>query len=251
MKLNLRAAYESCCHQFSPDRVVADPDLNSSFLEECRRRGLTGPPETLNRALLNLRKQGGLRGLESKRSSFPNEDDYAFAAEIAARFLECRDGLSVDEIICDPRAAREFDELADRIAPGYRAVEYRWAALNMRKARRLRPELISRVVPAEQVNIFDVKDIDITRLPARQGVYVLFTTNRTLYVGEAENLQNRIRKHLDHSDNKGLARWLWDEGPEAVFVEVHTLPVTTSTRIRRAVEAELILSRDPLFNIQR
>jgi hypothetical protein len=251
MKSKLRAACQNSCRGYSPDRVVADPDLNRDFLQECCRVGLTGSPATLNRGLLNLRKQGGLRGLKSKRSSFSNDDQYRFAAEIAARFMERRDGLSLDAIICDPELAREFDKLATRLAPGYRAVEYRWAALNLRKARRLKPELMSRVVPAVRVDIASVQELDASALHDGQGLYVFLSSDHTLYVGEAENLQNRIRKHLDHSDNRGLARWLWDEGLSAIHVELHVLPNDTTTRVRRALEMELIRSRKPVFNVRR
>jgi GIY-YIG catalytic domain-containing protein len=251
MKSELRAAFERVNYGYSPDRVVADPDLNGVFLEECRRLGLAGSSADLNRALLNLRKQGGLRGLKSKRSSFPNEDQYRFAAEIAARFLERRDGLSLDAIISDPAHALEFDELAARIAPGYGPVDYRWAALNLRKSRRLKPEIIGRALPAEEIRLWEIRDIDLSKLPDRQGLYVFLSSKDALYVGEAENLQNRIRKHLDHSDNRGLARWLWQEGGDAMHIEVHVLAATISTRVRRALEMELIRSRDPVFNIKR
>jgi len=251
MKSKLRAAFESTCDGYSPDRVVADPALNQLFLAECYRLGLNGSAATFNRALLNLRKQGCLRGLKSKRSTFPSEDQYRFAAEIAARFIERRDGVSLDNVISDPELAAGFDELAAQIAPGYSAVQYRWAALNLRKARRLKPEIVSRVVPAENVAILRVADLDINQVPSQQGIYVFFVASCVLYVGEAENLNNRVRKHLDHSDSKGLARWLWDQGVEALHIEVQVLSPDTSTRVRRALETELISSRNPLFNIKR
>lgn len=131
MKPKLQAAFAAACGGFSPDRVVADPDLNRAFLAECTRLGLAGTAATLNRSLLNLRKQGGLRGLKSKRSALANADQYRFAAEMAARFIERRDGVSLDEIIADPELAKEFDQLAERISPGYRPVEYRFAALKL------------------------------------------------------------------------------------------------------------------------
>jgi hypothetical protein len=68
-------------------------------------------------------------------------------------------------------------------------------------------------------------------------------------VGECENLRKRIRKHLEHSDNKGLAHWLWSHGALEMHLEYHVLPVEVTTRVRKALEAELILSRRPIFNI--
>jgi hypothetical protein len=70
-------------------------------------------------------------------------------------------------------------------------------------------------------------------------------------VGEANNLRNRLEKHLDHSDVKSLAHWLWEHGANNLYLELHVLPDNTSTQVRRALEAELIRSRRAAFNIQR
>jgi hypothetical protein len=251
MKSRLIAAFEAACQRFSPDRVIADPELNSAFLAEARRLGLTESPVTLNRRLLNLRKGGSLRNRKSKRTSFSSEGDYRFAAEMAIRFMERRDGISLDSIICDPALAVEFDSIAARIAPGYSPLQYRWAALNLRKMSRLRPELLARVAPPISVAAYSVKDIDLKLVPNQQGIYIFFTASQVLYVGEAENLYNRLKKHLEHSDNKGLARWMWEHGTDDLRVETQLLATTTSTRVRRALETELIHSRSPLFNVAR
>jgi hypothetical protein len=70
-------------------------------------------------------------------------------------------------------------------------------------------------------------------------------------VGEAESLRNRIGKHLDHSDNKGFARWMWEQGIDQLFLELQVLDSSISQKVRRALERELIRSRNPHFNIQR
>lgn len=251
MNDKLRLAFEDASLGYSPDRVVADPDMRSSFLERCRALGLSGTESTLTRALLNLRKRGGFRGRRSKRTSFPREDQYRFAAEMAARFLERRDGISLDGIICDPHLVTEFDDAAARISPGFSSLEYRWAALNLRKKRQLEPEILSHVVRADVVELYDVQDFDVNQIQTKPGLYVFFSVDQVLYVGESENLQNRIRKHLDHSDNKGLARWLWEQEVPNLHLEIHVLPASVVTRVRRALEAEMIRSRKPVFNVQR
>ena len=251
MKGKLKLAFEATSGGYSPDRVVADPDLNRSFLAACRQFEVLGADAALNRALLNLRKRGELRGLHSIRTSFPFEEQYRFASEMAARFIERRDAVTLDAIICDPELANEFDQFAERLAPGFKAVEYRWAALNLRKLRRLKPELLSRVVQAPLVDTYAVAELEINRIPCEQGLYILFTRDSVLYIGEAENLNSRIRKHLDHSDNKGFARWMWEQGSSELFLEIHLLPSGTTTRIRKALEIELIRSRNPTFNVIR
>lgn len=246
----LRQAFEAVRSGFSPDRVVADPELNQQFLHECIRLGLSASPATLNRGLLNLRKRGELRNLHSLRTTFANEGEYRFAAEMAVRFLERRDGLSLDAIICDPDLATQFDQVAAAIAPGYSSLQYRWAALRIRKARRLQPEILAQIAPPTAISNWRVDELVLSAIPSEQGLYLFFTPSEPLYAGESHNLRSRLTKHIDHSDNKGLARWLWQFGTDQLHLQVQTLPDSTSTKVRRALEAELIRSRRPLFNIQ-
>jgi len=251
VKSRLIAAFEMTRDGYSADRVVADPVLNTAFVAKCQQLEMTAEPATLNRALINLRKTGHLRHLKSRRTSFKQEDSYRFAAEMAARFMERRDGVTLDDIICDPELAVEFDRLAAAISPGFTPLEYRWAALNLRKASRLAPEILARVAPPIRVLTFPVNQIDLATLEPVPGLYLFFTPTVCLYVGEAESLRNRIGKHLDHSDSKGLAHWMWEQGVDQLFLELQVLDGSITQRVRRALERELIRSRNPTFNIQR
>jgi len=244
-------AYITASEGYSVDRVIADPKLNAIFLEECHRLGLQGPPSDLNRRLLNLRKRGLVK--RSQRiTRFTDLDEYAFASEIAVRFLMRRDSTTLDEIICDPGRAQEFDGIASDLAPGFQSVQYRWAALSLRKQRKLPPELVSRVAsPPIDVVRYKVIDLDVQDVPQCQGLYLFHSSSEVLYVGEATNLRSRMKKHLDHSDNKGLARWLWEQGDGDLRLELHVLEEATPTLARKALERELIHSRHPIFNVQR
>lgn len=237
---------------WSADRVIADPILNAIFIQACCARNISVSAEDLNLTLMNARKGGQLSGCSrSKKTSFSDEDDYAFAAEIAIRFLERRDGTNLDRVICSPEKASEFDDLAGRLAPGYTSLQYRWAALNLRKRKALKPEQMSHVVASEKVKIDRVEDLVIKNITVNQGLYVFTDSNskNTLYVGEASNLRKRLGKHLEHSDNKGLAHWIWEHGTDGIWVELHELPISTSKKTRRALEYELIQSRMPEFNV--
>lgn len=254
MKGEVKLAYQAVRRVHGPyaaDRIIADPVLDSSFLAECRQLGLAQSDFELNWCLLNLRKTGELSGLgKSKATPLTGQDEYRFAAEMAARFLERRDGITLDTIICNPLTAEELDELARRLAPGYSSFEYRMSALNLRKAKKLAPELVLRALKAESVTQYRVQDMVISDVPDVGGVYVFFGTSETLYVGESHNLRLRLKKHLDHSDRKALAQWMWEFGAESLFVEFHVL-APSDKAIRRAVEEELIRTRRPVFNLQR
>jgi predicted GIY-YIG superfamily endonuclease len=251
MKDDISQAFCTASQGFSPDRVVADPDLNRAYLSECDRLGLGSDAAQLNRFLLNLRKRGALRGLASRRTTLRDQPDYRFAAEIAARFLERENDITLDHIICDPQYAERFDEIARSISPGGKPFEYRWAALNLRKQQRLKPELLARVARPTNVLRFNVAGLSLDALPQSPGLYLFYSNESTLYVGECENLHNRIRKHIDHSDNKELARWLWEFGDTSLHLELQVLDKSITQRIRRALEVELIRSRLPVFNVRR
>ncbi len=252
MKSKIVDALDAVSQGYSPDRVVADPELNAQFIHECRRRGLTESVGTLNQSLLNIRKASGLSGRpRSKETRFSDQDEYRFAAEMAVRFLERREGFSLDKIISDPELAREFDSLAATIAPGFDPLRYRWAALNLRKKKRLAPELLARVARPLELQILRADELASAAIPAKAGLYLLYSPKQLLYVGEAENLRKRLTKHLDHSDRKELARWLWEFGAELVQIEIQILADGTETRVRKALELELIRSRHPIFNVKR
>ena len=249
MRSAVKRAFLKVRVDFSADRVIADPALNPAFIAACRDEGLGQSACDINRCLLNMRKASALPGLKSRRTTFPDQDGYIFASEIAIRFLERRDGVTLDQVICDPTLAKEFDQIAARVAPGYTPLQYRWAALGLRKTRGLQPEPLGHVVGAEMIETWLVAELRIDQVPAKQGLYLFFDSSTTLYVGETTNLAKRIAKHLDHSDNRGLAHWLWEHKSADLHVEYHVLPADTKSRVRKAMETELIRSRDPVFNI--
>lgn len=246
------SAFKDVRDGFSPDRVVVDPFLNSLFLEKCNKLRPGISAKNANKHLLNARKAGLLKGLKTtKRTGFKDEDDYRYASEIAVRFIEKRDAVTLDDIICDPERASDFDKITSRICPDHSPLQYRWAALNLRKSSKLKPEIMSHVLPPVGVKLGPVSEIVLSTLSSKQGLYIFYGGQQTLYVGEAGNLRLRIEKHLDHSDNKGLARWFWENSFSDVNLELQQLPENTTKKMRRALEAELIISRHPLFNVLR
>lgn len=246
----LAKAFGTVHKGYSADRVVSDPALNVVFLHACVEIGISATASELNTALLNLRKVGGWLPTTTKRTSF-DDDNYRFASEIAIRILERRHAITLDGVLCDPSIAAEFDELANSISPGYSPFEYRWAALKLRKKRSLLPEISARLLRPESVQLAKLDELDLQMIPRQPGVYAFIDSQskQTLYIGEASDLRHRLATHSDHSDNKLLARHLWQHGRSLVHVEYYVLPAETSKRELRAFEAEQIQSRRPLFNI--
>ena len=55
----------------------------------------------------------------SRKLIVRKQDNYSFASEIAVRFIERRDQVSLDHILCDPDLADQFDNIAASICPGH------------------------------------------------------------------------------------------------------------------------------------
>ncbi len=183
---------------YSADRIVADPDLNAAFVDLCAKAGLAGGPRTWNMLLFRLRKAGKLAHIETTQRtdvSWEDCDAYLFASEIALqRMLDDERAKSLDEILCDPILAAEFDAAAHRFAPGFAPLEYRWAALKLRKqakVARTRGSILA--APSRMGKAVPLDEFDAQAVAEKPGVYVLRQgRSRRLYVGESLNLRQRI-----------------------------------------------------------
>ena len=207
---------------FSADRVVADPDLNEQFAAMCRRLGLIGDARVWNTLLFRLRKSGKLVDLRTvKRTGMSwNEcDAFLFASEIALqKMLRDEKADSLDEILCDPVLAREFDEVARRYASGHTSLEYRWAALKLRKEASLaRSRSAVLDAPSRLQAPVPIDGFNFSRVQAEPGVYIVTdfaNPSNRLYVGETFNLRDRLRNHFARRQ-----RAVWSEFAERVAVQ--------------------------------
>ncbi|MHC4477364.1 MAG: GIY-YIG nuclease family protein [Planctomycetota bacterium] len=185
-----------------------------------------------------------------------NHEDYFHASEIAARLLYDKYGVGIDRAFCDPKYRQEFDRIAESVAPDVSAYLLRKAALKLRKNRQLKPELIPRIASWGQ-DILDFPADEVTQnlelIPRQPGIYIFRDRSGYLYIGESEDLYLRIKKHLDHSDRKSLARYFWENGFKHITLELHVFDPVSNARFRahrRAYESSLIESRRPKLNLQ-
>lgn len=166
-----------------------------------------------------------------------------------------RHGISIDQIMADPVRRSEFDRQVQRLSPDTDLYLVRKSAFQLRKARRLRPELITRIANWDRkIEKFAVSSMrsDWSQVPARPGVYLFQDETGYLYIGSAENLRDRLKQHLSESSNAGLFNYLGAGHSREIHVEVHSFPSDSRAReltVRRAYESELIRSRKPKFNI--
>jgi site-specific DNA-methyltransferase (adenine-specific) len=200
----IAAAFQRAADGYSTDRVLADPALNVRFIDQCSRLGLAGRPRDWNLTLLAMRKAGKLAPVAETPSLFTWEalDPFLFASEIALRRMLDLGFPSLDHVLCDPVAALRFDELARSLAPGHSSLEYRWAALRLRKAARLWRRCSARA--ARDMPAADWKRTVLTDSAARTvgqgpGVYLLTPCGQdapTVYVGETRDLARRTERTI-------------------------------------------------------
>lgn len=241
---------------YSIDDVIINDVLNEKFITEVNKRIKEHVIASgINMLLLNLRKAGSIGSVTTKRILLKNQEDYEHACQIAARIMEDKYDITIDRVFCDVEKRIEFDEIASNIAPGYSSYEYRKTALKLRKSSKLTPELFKRVLTGGKHIYTTVNELldNPEKIPPLAGVYIFINGTGVLYIGEASNLKKRVLKHLDHSDRKSLAHYFWENQLDLVKIEIISFdensPVTTNVRVRRGLEANLIESRTPRFNI--
>ncbi len=249
------AAFKTTHDGWSSDEVILNQELNEAFILECQKQLPDVDPTQCNWQLINLRKAGKLK-IKSIKSNRTNVDDVRHIAEIAARSMHDRHSISSDEVMTNPVRRAEFDEIAKSIDPDADLYRIRKAAFKLRKTRHLKPELITRIADwGRKVNAYSAKEIATKPdlIPAHPGVYIFRDKTGYLYIGQTDNLQERLKTHLDESHNQSLATYLGEQKFENITIEVHSFEPDSrakETMVRRAYESELIASRKPKFNIQ-
>ncbi|MHC4743103.1 MAG: toxin-antitoxin system HicB family antitoxin [Planctomycetota bacterium] len=241
---------------YSLDRVIADPELDRKFLKRCRELGLSGTDYDLNWKLMNARKSSELTNLsaliKTKRSVLGKKtDEFEYASELAVRFLQESQGASLDQIICDPDLASQFDAYASRLAPGFSPLEYRLAAFALRKGGRLSEKQKQEIGTLPELGAFkSVSSITLESVPDNEGIYLFKSSKEAVFIGQTDNLRHRLERHLAVSDSQGLPEWLWDVKNNPLAVGIASLPGTGRSK-RRAMEVVLTKQFRPVLNFDR
>jgi hypothetical protein len=177
-------------------------------------------------------------------------------AEIVSRRAEDQFHQSLDRILVDRHGRQYWDSAARQLTATLDLDNLRRAALSLRKTRHLRPELAARLIdwPIEHQS-FAYLDLvaDSARIPTRPGIYLFRDPTGYLYIGEAQDLRQRLSTHLQASDRETLATYLQQAAADQIFVDLHVFPADSPGRtlsVRRAYESELIRSRQPKFNLR-
>lgn len=241
---------------YSPDRVIADPELDRRFIRRCRELGLSGTDYDLNWKLMNARKASELLNLSALIKTKPfilgkKTDEFEYASELAVRFLQEAQNVSLDQVICDPDLASQFDAYASRLAPGFSPLEYRWAAFGLRKGGRLGEKQKQEMGALPDLGPFkNVSSMRLKSVPENEGIYLFRSSKEAVFLGQTDNLRHRLERHLAVSDSKGLPEWLWDVKNNPLLVGIASLPGTGRSK-RRAIEVVLAKQFRPVLNFVR
>lgn len=238
------AAYQKAGQGYPADYLLCDKDLNGEFVSECLGRGIGGSAFIWNHYLLQLRKTGKLpRSTKSPgRIASDQMNRYGFASEVAWRLLAIDYRKTLDDILCSPEFAAEFDRLATEFGPMDVAVtscEYRRAAVSIRK--RTKP---ARQTAAEKLGDWTKKRLTPISIDDRRnskldipGVFVLRHDDAGIYAYESENIREHIEIVLDNP------RWQRLEPDSIVYAQNDQGFVA-----KYALKSALVQRENPLLN---
>ena len=268
------AAFADSHQGWSVDEVLLDDLRRAEFLASCAIQ-VERLPDGLKRTegqkklsdddfcetLLHLRKAGSKlpatvrRDERVKQQSPEAAARTQTAAEIAARQLQDALDGHTDMILVNAAARAKFDGFARAIAPDEESYLLRKAAIQLRKSRRLEPELLNRVTDWKRTireATLEAIRAELDSISNRPGVYLFRDATGYLYIGQAARLRERLRQHLLESDRVALAGYIAVSEPKSIQIELHEFQAGSpgnDTRTRRAYESELIRTRKPRLNL--
>jgi site-specific DNA-methyltransferase (adenine-specific) len=221
----------------SADYVVACPQANRRFLDRVRELGADGDATAINMALLNARKASRLKGQPTKQEyRLPvSVESWTFASEWAVRHLqrelvrETDRIITLDEILCNPEYAARFDVLVDRIKPGFKPLEYRWAALSLRKKGKAKPAPSDLTVGLErQIPLAEARQ----NTPQGPGLYLIRAADQPLYVNHADDLHAQLQCHAEIGGDLLIPTWLLDKVGAPEKLSYAYFPKISTNRLR-------------------
>ena len=257
LKQVVQQAYSETHDGFSSDELILDVKKNARFIAACQKRMSGATAADFNWTLINLRKAGKLQGKVTQRAKkLKGDSELRAIAEIAGRKVQDQHKVSSDRIMTDPKLRQEFDQAVQAVHQGADLYAARRMAFALRKTRRLKPELITRLADWDRkVEVHDLAKLksSLEKIPRSPGVYLFRDRSGYLYIGEAIDLRTRLTQHLKQSDRKSLADYLDEERKFEITVEIHSFAPDSRMKeiaVRRAYESELIRSRSPRFNVR-
>jgi len=238
-------SYQKAGLGYPADYILCDKSLNEAFIEECLKRGIGGNAYVWNRYLLHLRKVKKLPTSTRRPTQITSEqmDRFGFASEVAWRLLAIDYRKTLDDILCSPEFAVEFDRLASLFGPvdsDVSSLEFRKAALSIRKrssdartsAAKNFSEWMRKGKKLPEIRIED--GLEQLEIP---GVFVLCAGDVGFYAGESKNIRARVEQAMRNE------RWQSLEPNSVKFVRQDV-----SLKTKYALKSALVQREGTLLN---
>ena len=241
----------------STDKVVADPELNALFIHECWRRGAQSSQLALNKTLFYARKNNKLGPIPRVRPyRVPRVvlDQYLFASELALRLIqdqayyESQRELTLDDVLCDPATASAFEAIARRLAPGFESLDYRWAALTVRKAQQRSTRTAGLRWPQFEL-LGRTDSISLAGVPAQCGFYWLQCDRADIFVGHTDNLRTQVDRlfQVPEASTHVIPEWVGHRDYSRMELAVAPYAKVSPSK-REPFKTSLVTSWEPLYN---
>jgi len=240
---------------YSVDRTLADPRLAAQFVKRCRQLGIDAPHAAVCRRLLGLRKAGGFP-IKTTKEDKRNLRPFLIPAELAFAKLTYRYDASYDDLLADPDVGKAFDEYVARVGRSGDAIDYRLAALHLRKNVRSR-----RKADAKQLAHLDISkvnarwhtpghlsDVRLDALPDSEGVFSLRESDRYLFLSHSKNLRFGVGIFQDKDVLASVGNHFWSPSPDKITIDF-VRPEDVRGVSLRLFEFKAIETYQPIFNM--
>lgn len=86
-----------------------------------------------------------------------------------------------------------------------------------------------------------------SRITTGQGIYLFRCEDDSLFLGDTDNLRQRIERHFDTGGTSGLPDWLYDRGGRTISLGIFPTPQVGPTD-RKIIELGAVNALNPFFN---
>jgi hypothetical protein len=254
-------AFEETRKGFTVDRVLADPDLTTKFIRRCRELEVSAPQHAIALRLFRFRKSPSKKfRLEKPSAREPRRDfsPYLFAAEMALVQMKYRYGASVDDIMAYPDIGKEFDALSRQLYPGLAPLDYRLAALHVRKSRYCEKDertlfnslsdkraesTLRQEDPLDRIDVDKFRQVD-----AIVGLVEEARVRRFLYITETEDVAQTIAPFTKETTIRALGNSFWTPALSSIRVYLYDIRDTFRNARQSLWAKRLIYDKAPIFN---
>ena len=259
-KLILRA-FEETRKGYTLERVLADPLLTGKMLRRAKEHGVEAEDHAVILRLFRIRKSPkGQSRLGNPTATEPKRRHtiYEPAAEISLSQMRYRYGASVDDILAYTHIGREFDNLCQKISPGHSAVDFRLAALHVRKSRyceknerTLFDSLTEKKADRTLTRHESLKKFDPNRFRGMKGIVGLVEESemeRFIYLTGTRDVAETVRPFIRNEALQAVGNSFWKPSLSDIHVYTYGMNDTLRNAPQLLWTNRLISLKTPIFN---